>query len=161
MAVNPAELVEDPQTTTFVDTHPVAAAVVVADPVTTSVVIPDQEATSTLTSVPVATIAATPAVERAVPVPVVTVPVPVMVVSGSDGGYGARVAAARVRRRRGGTTGSQKPGRRDDGRSDRDHNPTHSPACHDSFSLLTPWCEWEASLAFACPQTLETVARAC
>jgi len=97
VVVGPAELVEDPQTTTFVDTRLVAAAVAVSGRVVTCVVVLDQEAMSIVIRAPVAApdVAAS-AVDRAVPVATVVVPVVVVSVSvavvvagGSGGGYGA------------------------------------------------------------------------
>jgi len=98
VVVGPAELVEDPQAATFVDTRPVAAAaVVVPGPVVTCVVALDQGVISIAIPVPVAALdVAASAADRAVPVatvvvlvPVVTVSVAVVVAGGSDGGYGA------------------------------------------------------------------------
>ena len=98
MVVGPAELVEDPQSATFIDTRPVAAAaIVVPGPVVTCVVILDQGVMSTVIPVPVAApdVAAS-AIDRAVsvatvvvPVVVVPVSVAVLVAGGSNGGYDA------------------------------------------------------------------------
>ena len=97
VVVGPAELVDDPQTTDFVDRRPVAASVVVPGPVVTCVVVSDRGAMPIVIRAPVAALNVVAwAVDRAVPVatvvvqvPVVTVSVAVVVAGGSDGGYGA------------------------------------------------------------------------
>jgi hypothetical protein len=120
MVIGPTKLVEDPLTTSLVDPPPVAVTVDVPDAGATVFVIP----------LPGAPGVAAPDVEC-------TAPVTVVVVSGSNDGYGAGVAEAGVRRRRGGTAGGEKPGCRRCGGGDRDDGSTHSPVGRDSF-LCSP-----------------------